>query len=57
MALPPPSPRRSNTFYSIIGAAARKSRLFDATDLNPQVILDEDPIEDFENGQEQSYAA
>ena len=44
-------------FYSIIGAAARKSRLFDATDLNPQVILDEDPIEDFENGQEQSYAA
>ena len=41
-------------FYSIIGAAARKARLFDATDLNPQVAI---PESEYEICQEQSHAA
>ena len=32
-------------FYSIIGAAARKARLLDATDLNPQVALSNEELE------------
>ena len=33
-------------FYSIIGSAARKARLLDATDLNPQVVLSDEELED-----------